>query len=127
MASRGTGAATSSDAIARLAELLMSPEQLDRVDTLKETLAEKQKNVAAQLLTSMQEQLEQARSGILCLEDSSKSIETLHKSFQEVGVLCNNSKNQLPEYPIIKRLTIARENLKACVENSKHLCEVWYY
>lgn len=115
-----------SEAVARLCELLNSPEQLDRVDNLRETLSEKQKSVEAQLLTAMQGQLEEARKGIFSLEESSKNIETLHESFKEVGKLCGNSKDQLKEYPIIKKLTLVRENLKKCVENSKNLCEVCF-
>ena len=113
-----------SDAVKKLSELLTSPEQLDRVDSLLKNIEEKQRNTEVQLLASLQGQLETAREGIKQLDNSRTNISKVHDSFQEVGSLCNQSKDQLPEYSIIKRLTVVRENLRACTERSVHLSEV---
>ena len=113
-----------SEAVARLRELLMSPEQLEKVDSLRESLGEKKRRAEAQLLASMQEQLERARLGMEELEESSAHISTVHHSFREVGAMCTGSRNQLPQYSVIKRLTIARENLRSCIENCRNLSEV---
>ena len=113
-----------SEAVKRLSEILMSPEQLERVEVLRNTTEEKLNSVEAQLIANMQLQLEQAKQGKQQLLECSDNFLKLHKAFSEIGGMCKTSRDQLPQYELLKKLTIIRQNLSVCINKSKNLVQV---
>jgi exocyst complex component 3 len=91
-------------AIARVAELLRSPDDLVKTSLLRKRLAIEKATIDAQLKTGVKAQLDTTQEGLDTLASSRKQMATIRDNMQGIDRLCSEAQNMIQHFPRINKV-----------------------
>ncbi|MQL87918.1 hypothetical protein Taro_020477 [Colocasia esculenta] len=121
-------------AVREVAKLLMLPEHLANIASIKSDYLSRQQELVeesnrieandAQLSTMVAEQVEQAQSGIEALALSQKTINQLRDNFLSIEKLCQECQTLIENHDKIKLLSNARNNLNTTIKDVEGMMSI---
>lgn len=96
----------------RLGTVLLTPDNLNRVDAIRQQLSRKKESIDIQLRTAVQSQLEDARLGMDLLHKSFGTIDGIQHSFDHIDQMCVECQTLIEDYPFIRSINLLRQNLR---------------
>ncbi|CAG8489158.1 15915_t:CDS:2 [Funneliformis caledonium] len=119
---------TSSDAveaaIARVAEILRSPDDLVKTSLLRKRLAIEKANNDAQLKNGVKAQLDTTQEGIDMLTSSKEKMNTIKDNMQTIDRLCSEAQNMIQHFPRINKISQIHRNFIATQDTVQRLQEM---
>ncbi|RUP48663.1 exocyst complex component Sec6-domain-containing protein [Jimgerdemannia flammicorona] len=109
-------------AVARLAELLKHPDDLNlKVPALRRKFAKEKASVEAQLKTGVQTQLDSIQGGLDTLAGSTEQMNKIKNDMQRIDNLCAGSQGMIQHFPRINKISRVHQNFVATQEKIKSL------
>ncbi|KAF2400270.1 exocyst complex component Sec6 [Trichodelitschia bisporula] len=97
-------------ATVKLAELLRSPDDLDKISALKAEFTRKKAAVDSQLRISLQEQLALTQAGMSSISDGQRSVDQIKAEMQKIDKLCAEAQNMIRDFPHINLVAQTHRN-----------------
>ena len=102
----------------KLAELLRTPDDLDKIPALKAEFTRKKAAVDSQLKAELKEQLELTQSGMAAISESQRIVNQIKEEMMKIDRLCAESQNMIREFPHINEVSTIHRNI-SLVESMK--------
>ena len=102
----------------KLAELLRTPDDLDKIPALKAEYTRKKAAVDSQLKAGLKEQLEVTQSGMNAISESQRIVNQIKEEMMKIDKLCAESQNMIREFPHINEVSTIHRNI-SLVETMK--------
>ncbi|WPH04984.1 exocyst complex component sec6 [Acrodontium crateriforme] len=108
----------SEDTLARLAELLRSPDDLDKLPSLKSEFIRKKTAIDAQLKLGLSDQLAVTGAGMASIADGHKTVALIKDEMLKIDKLCAEAQAMIRDFPEINRMSVMQRNFAAVEEMS---------
>ncbi|POG62671.1 hypothetical protein GLOIN_2v1693932, partial [Rhizophagus irregularis DAOM 181602=DAOM 197198] len=108
-------------AIARVAELLRSPDDLVKTSLLRKRLVIEKATIDAQLKTGVKAQLDTTQDGIDTLTSSRKQMAIIKDNMQAIDRLCSEAQNMIQHFPRINKISQIHRNFVATRDTVQRL------
>ncbi|CAB4432178.1 unnamed protein product [Rhizophagus irregularis] len=112
-------------AIARVAELLRSPDDLVKTSLLRKRLVIEKATIDAQLKTGVKAQLDTTQDGIDTLTSSRKQMAIIKDNMQAIDRLCSEAQNMIQHFPRINKISQIHRNFVATRDTVQRLKEMY--
>ncbi|CAG8552121.1 9493_t:CDS:2 [Paraglomus brasilianum] len=112
-------------AIARMTELLRSPDDLVKVSLLRKRFAKEKATTDAQLKTGVKAQLDNTRQGLETLDTSRKEMVVIKENMQGIDKLCSSAQGMIQHFPRISKISQVHRNFVATQETINKLQEMY--
>ena len=109
--------------VPRLADILRTPEDLDKIPALKAEYERKKAAVDAQLREGLREQLESVQRGMAALAEGQRQVAKTRDELQNIDKLCRESQSTVGDFAQIDRLAKINRNFEAVIMMKKRLEE----
>jgi exocyst complex component 3 len=96
----------------KLAELLRSPDDLDKIATLKSEFTRKKATVDSQLRLGLQEQMNVTQAGMTSITDGQKTVELIKVELQKIDKLCAEAQTLITEFPHLNLVALTHRNFE---------------
>ena len=93
-------------AIARMTELLRSPDDLVKVSLLRKRFTKEKATTDAQLKTGVKAQLDNTRQGLETLGTSRKEMAVIKENMQGIDKLCSSAQGMIQHFPRISQVSL---------------------
>ena len=107
-----------SDTASKLAELLKSPDDLDKLPSLRSEFTRKKAAIDSQLKVGLKEQLEITQNGMSSINDGQKIVAAIKEEMMRIDRLCGEAQGMIKDFPEINRMSVMQRNF-AAVEQMK--------
>ncbi|KMZ56807.1 Exocyst complex component SEC6 [Zostera marina] len=111
-------------AVREVAKLLLLPDLLASISSIKSDYLSRQQANDAQLSTMVAEQVEQAKAGMEALTSSEKTINKLRENFLFIEKLCLECQNLIDHHESIKVLSNTRNNLNTTIKDVEGMLSI---
>eukprot|EP00033_Pygsuia_biforma_P004161 GCRY01004566.1.p1 GENE.GCRY01004566.1~~GCRY01004566.1.p1 ORF type:complete len:706 (+),score=210.89 GCRY01004566.1:210-2327(+) len=101
----------------RIAEMLDSPEQLNKLESLRATVLRKKGALDAQLKSAMETQLDDANKGLDRMSNVFTLINHLSHGFQAVDSLCMECRDAISHYDLVREVAWIHANLRRTIND----------
>ncbi|OQO12861.1 hypothetical protein B0A48_02325 [Cryoendolithus antarcticus] len=108
--------------VSRLAELLKSPDDLDKLPSLRAELTRKKAAIDGQLKLGLKEQLEITSNGMSSITSGQSIVAQIKEEMMKIDRLCSEAQGMIRDFPEVERLGIMQRNF-AAVEEMKDAIE----
>ncbi|CAG8551125.1 12287_t:CDS:1 [Ambispora leptoticha] len=112
-------------AVARMAELLRSPDDLVKISLLRKRLAKEKATIDAQLKTGVKAQLDNTQEGLETLTSSRKQMLTIKENMCSIDRLCSSAQDMIDHFPWINKISQIHRNFVATEETIDRLQEMY--
>ncbi|CAI9777987.1 unnamed protein product [Fraxinus pennsylvanica] len=110
--------------VREVAKLLLLPELLQSIASIKADYIARQQANDAHLSTMVVEQVEQAQAGLESVSLSQKTINHLRENFVEIEKLCRECQTLIENHDQIKLLSNARNNLNTTLKDVEGMMSI---
>ena len=110
---------TLEDPSSKLAELLKSPDDLDKLSSLKADFTRKKSTIDSQLRLGLSDQLSITTNGISNITEGQKLVQQIKEEMMKIDKLCAEAQGMIKEFPEINRMSVMQRNF-AAVEGMKN-------
>ena len=97
----------------KLAELLRHPDDLDKIQGMKQEYTRKKENVDSQLRSGLKEQLEVTQSGMNGISDGQRTVQLIKDEMMKIDKLCAEAQNMIRDFPNINLVSKTHRNFSA--------------
>lgn len=111
----------STEASARLAELLHHPEDLDKISTYKDEFQRKKLAIDSQLREGLREQYEVTKSGTCGITDGQRTVQLIKDEMMKIDKLCAEAQTMIRDFPNINLVSQTHRNFTAVEAMRKNL------
>ena len=109
---------TLEDAHSKLAELLKTPDDLDKLPSLKSEFTRKKATIDSQLKIGLSEQLQITQNGMSSITEGQRLVNSIKEEMMKIDKLCAESQGMIRDFPEINRMSVMQRNF-AAVESMK--------
>lgn len=101
-----------------LADLLKSPDDLDKLPSLRADMTRKKATVDSQLKLGLSEQLSLTQSGMSNINTAQQTVAAIKEEMMKIDKLCAEAQGMIHEFPDVNKMSIMQRNF-AAVEGVK--------
>ena len=112
----GDVGATNGTLVPRIADLLRTPEDLDKISTLKLEFSRKKNEIDTRLREGLQEQLGSTQSGMSMLTEGQKLVGQIKDEMKSIADLCEQAQAIRQDFPQLDYLAKVHRNFEATRE-----------
>ncbi|CAH1760027.1 9778_t:CDS:2 [Entrophospora sp. SA101] len=112
-------------AIARITELLRSPDDLVKTSLIRKRFAIEKASIDAQLKTGVKLQLDTTQEGVDALTNAKKKMLTIRENMKTIDRLCSEAQNMIQDFPRINKISQIHKNFVATQETVQKLQEMY--
>ena len=95
----------------KLADLLRTPDDLEKIPALKAEFTRKKATVDAQLKTGLKDQLEVTQSGMGAITESQRIVNQIKEEMMKIDKLCAESQNMIRDFPHLNEVSVIHRNI----------------
>lgn len=106
------------DTASKLAELLRTPDDLDKLVSLKSDFTRKKAAIDGQLKLGLSDQLAITQSGMNSISDGQKIVGLIKDEMMKIDKLCAEAQGMIRDFPEINKMSVMQRNF-AAVEDMK--------
>ncbi|CAG8468448.1 12461_t:CDS:2 [Ambispora gerdemannii] len=112
-------------AVARMVELLRSPDDLVKISLIRKRLTKEKATIDAQLKTGVKAQLDNTQEGLETLTSSRKQMLTIKDNMYSIDRLCSSAQDMIDHFPWINKISQIHRNFMATQETIDRLKEMY--
>ena len=118
--------AAQKSAVAKIQSSLSVPDDLEKLDSLRAAAARNKESLEMQVKSIVDTQLGDAEQAIEAIKESKGKIEGMLEDYKQIDVLCEECLSLMPrdEYLVIKRLGVAKQNIRSVLTEIKRVREI---
>ncbi|KAF2154014.1 exocyst complex component Sec6 [Myriangium duriaei CBS 260.36] len=109
------------DVTSRLAELLRSPDDLDKIASLRAEFTRKKAAVDDQLRLGLKEQLEITQSGMTSIADGQRTVNLIKDEMMKIDRLCAEAQNMIKDFPFVDKIAQTHRNFAQVEQMKTHV------
>lgn len=98
------------DVTSRLAELLRTPDDLDKIVSLRAEFTRKKAAVDDQLRLGLKEQLDITQSGMTSITDGQRAVNLIKEEMMKIDRLCAEAQNMIKDFPFVDKIAQTHRN-----------------
>ncbi|KAK0661829.1 Exocyst complex component sec6 [Lasiodiplodia hormozganensis] len=107
--------------LAKLAELLRHPEDLDKIGSLKAEFTRKKAAVDAQLRHGLEEQLKITQAGMSSISEGQRTVNAIKDEMMTIDRLCAEAQQMIRDFPHINLVAQTHRNFEAVQKMKKDI------
>lgn len=102
-----------SDQTSKLADILKTPADLDKISSLKADFTRRKAAIDAQLQAGLKEQLTSTQNGMNHITEGQKLVNLIKDEMMKIDKLCAESQGMIKEFPEVNKLSVMERNFSA--------------
>lgn len=113
-------------AVDKIQSSLSVPDDLEKLDSLRAAAARNKESLEMQVKSIVDAQLGDAEQAIEAIKESKTKIDSVISDYKQIDALCEECSSLIPhdEYLVIKRLGIAKANIRSVLTEIKRVREI---
>lgn len=109
------------DATSKLAELLKTPDDLDKIVSLRAEFTRKKAAVDDQLRLGLKDQLEITQSGMTSITDGQRTVNLIKEEMMKIDKLCAEAQNMIKDFPFVDKIAQTHRNFAQVEQMKSHV------